>query len=101
MAVMAALIMTAVFLSFTLADDRVIKEFGLALGVSILIDAFLVRLTLVPAIMYLGGEKMWWMPRWLDRLLPTVNVEPPASALADLEDPVDDGPVSAEPTPST
>jgi RND superfamily putative drug exporter len=99
--VAAALIMTAVFLSFTLADDRVIKEFGLALGVSILIDAFLVRLTLVPAIMYLGGEKMWWMPRWLDRLLPTVNVEPPASALADLEDPVDDGPGSAEPTPSS
>lgn len=94
----AALIMTAVFLSFTLADDRVIKEFGLALGISILIDAFLVRLTLVPAIMHLGGKRMWWMPAWLDRILPRIDIEPPASALAELEDPTD---VPPDPEPAT
>ncbi len=72
----AALIMTAVFLSFILADTRVIKEFGLALGVSILIDAFIVRLTLVPAIFHLAGRHMWWMPAWLDRILPPLTIEP-------------------------
>jgi RND superfamily putative drug exporter len=74
--VAAALIMTAVFLSFILADTRVIKEFGLALGVSILIDAFIVRLTLVPAIFHLAGRHMWWMPAWLDRILPPLTIEP-------------------------
>ncbi len=98
--VAAALIMAAVFLSFTLADDRVIKEFGVALGISILIDAFIVRLTLVPAIMYLGGKRMWWMPRWLDRVLPPLTIEPPTDAIADLEDPLDAGTRKPDPTGS-
>ena len=79
--VAAALIMTAVFLSFILTDSRVVKEFGLALGISILIDAFVVRLTLVPAIMHLMGERMWWIPGWLDRILPPLNIEPPLEEL--------------------
>ncbi len=77
--VAAALIMTSVFLAFILGDDRVIKEFGLALGVAILIDAFIVRLALVPAIMYLLGERAWYMPRWLDRILPRITIEAPSS----------------------
>ncbi len=74
--VAGALIMTAVFFSFILTDSRVVKEFGLALGVSILIDAFIVRLTLVPAVMHLMGERMWWIPAWLDRILPPLTIEP-------------------------
>jgi len=77
--VAAALIMTSVFLAFILGDDRVIKEFGLALGVAILIDAFIVRLALVPAIMHLLGERAWYMPRWLDRILPRITIEAPSS----------------------
>ena len=77
----AALIMSVVFFSFMLAPDRVTKEFGLALGVAILIDAFLVRLTLVPALMWLLDGKAWYIPRWLDRILPRVTVEPPVSEL--------------------
>jgi RND superfamily putative drug exporter len=75
--VSAALIMATVFLSFLITDNSLVKEFGLALGVAVLIDAFIVRLTLVPAVMYLMGERMWWMPRWLDRVLPPLNIEPP------------------------
>ncbi len=86
--VAAALIMTSVFLAFILGDDRVIKEFGLALGVAILIDAFIVRLALVPAIMYLLGERAWYMPRWLDRILPRITIEAPSSD----ERPVADAP---------
>ena len=73
----AALIMAVVFLSFVLGEDRIIKEFGFALGVAILLDAFVVRLVIVPAVMHLLGERAWWMPRWLDRLLPRLTVEPP------------------------
>ncbi len=65
--VAAALIMSVVFLSFLLGEDRIIKEFGLALGLAILIDAFVIRLVLVPAVMHLMDERMWYMPRWLDR----------------------------------
>ncbi len=73
----AALIMSVVFLSFMLGDDRIIKEFGLALGAAVLIDAFVVRLTLVPALMYLLDERAWYMPRWLDWALPDITIEPP------------------------
>jgi putative drug exporter of the RND superfamily len=75
--VAAALIMSVVFLSFLLGEDRIIKEFGLALGMAILIDAFVVRLVLVPAIMHLMNERMWYIPRWLDRALPGLTIEPP------------------------
>ncbi|HET8669500.1 MAG TPA: MMPL family transporter [Candidatus Saccharimonadales bacterium] len=64
----AAAIMVAVFASFILSNDRVIKEFGLGLGVAVLIDATVVRLMLVPAAMELFGKRNWWMPKWLSRL---------------------------------
>ncbi|WP_239313711.1 MMPL family transporter, partial [Frankia sp. Cj3] len=73
----AGAIMTLVFASFTLADDRVIKLFGLGLAVAVLIDAFVVRALLVPALMHLFGPANWWLPRWLDHLLPSVSVEAP------------------------
>jgi len=71
----AALIMVAVFGSFVAGDDRTIKLFGLGLAVAVLIDATLVRMVLVPATMELLGARNWWIPKWLDRVLPRINVE--------------------------
>ncbi len=71
----AAAIMVAVFLSFALSEGRIIKEFGIGLGTAIFLDATIVRLVLVPAVMELLGEVNWWFPRWLDRLLPRVQIE--------------------------
>jgi RND superfamily putative drug exporter len=71
----AAAIMVVVFGSFMLEDIRVIKMFGLGLAMAVLLDATLVRMLLVPATMELLGAKNWWLPKWLDRLLPTLNVE--------------------------
>jgi RND superfamily putative drug exporter len=73
----AGLIMSSVFFSFLLAPDRVSKEFGLLLGVAILTDALLMRLTLVPSLLALLGERTWAIPRWLERLLPGITIEPP------------------------
>ncbi len=75
----AAAIMAVVFFSFVLGPERTIKEFGLALGAAILIDAFVVRLTLVPAVMWLLDRRAWYMPAWLDRILPRLTIEPPVS----------------------
>jgi len=80
--VAAALIMSVVFLAFLLGEDRIIKEFGLALGMAILIDAFVIRLVMVPAVMHLMDERMWYIPRWLDRLLPGLTIEPRRGAPA-------------------
>jgi RND superfamily putative drug exporter len=71
----AALIMMAVFGGFILLDDPVIKSMGFALATGVAIDAFAVRMTLVPAVMSLLGERAWWLPRWLDRVLPNVDIE--------------------------
>ncbi len=71
----AAAIMVCVFLSFVLGDDRIIKQFGLGLATAVFVDATIVRLVLVPATMELLGDWNWWFPRWLDRLLPRLNVE--------------------------
>ena len=71
----AALIMIAVFLSFVTSNQVVIKQLSIGLAASILIDATIVRLLLVPAVMYLFGTASWWIPRWLDRLLPHIDVE--------------------------
>jgi len=71
----AAAIMIAVFLSFVLGDTRVIKLFGIGLASAIFIDATLVRMLLVPATMELLGDANWWLPKWLDRILPHVEVE--------------------------
>ncbi len=75
--VAAALIMGTVFAAFILTAERVSKEFGLLLAVAILTDALVVRMTLVPSFFTILGEKTWYMPRWLDRLLPKVTIEAP------------------------
>ncbi len=71
----AAVIMFAVFVAFVPEGDSSLKPIALGLAVGIAVDAFLVRMTLVPAILALLGDKAWWMPRWLDRLLPRFDVE--------------------------
>lgn len=71
----AALIMVAVFGSFVAGDDRTVKLFGLGLAAAVLIDATLVRMVLVPATMELLGARNWWIPRWLDKVLPRIHVE--------------------------
>jgi putative drug exporter of the RND superfamily len=76
----AALIMISVFLGFVLGDDPRIKMLGLGLATAIVIDATLVRMVLVPAAMTLMGDANWWLPRWLDRLLPAVDIEGVAAA---------------------
>ncbi|RPK31447.1 hypothetical protein EDO6_02074 [Paenibacillus xylanexedens] len=71
----AGLIMIAVFASFIFAEDTIIKSMGLALAFGILIDAFVVRMTLVPAIMTILGRSAWYLPKWLNRILPNIDVE--------------------------
>ncbi len=71
----AALIMVCVFSAFILGDDRQLKLFGLGLASAVFIDATVVRMLLVPATMELLGARNWWLPGWLDRLLPKINVE--------------------------
>ena len=86
----AAAIMIVVFGSFMFEDNRIIKLFGLGLAMAVFLDATLVRMLLVPATMELLGERNWWLPRWLDRLIPNLNVEgteppPPAASIAPVE----------------
>ncbi|HUQ63542.1 MAG TPA: MMPL family transporter [Acidimicrobiales bacterium] len=71
----AAAIMVFVFGSFILEQDRVVKLMGVGLATAILLDATIVRMLLVPATMELLGDRNWWLPRWLDRVLPNVEVE--------------------------
>jgi len=71
----AALVMICVFLSFSFGGQRVIAEFGVGLGGAVLIDAFVLRTVLVPALMHFIGRANWWMPTWLNRLVPHVAVE--------------------------
>lgn len=71
----AALIMISVFAAFTLQDLAFIKTMGFALAAAIFFDAFLVRMTIIPATMFLLGDKAWWMPKWLDKILPNVDIE--------------------------
>ena len=71
----AAVIMISVFAAFMLQDEPIIKSMGFALAVAVFFDAFVVRMALIPALMYLMGEKAWWLPAWLDRILPNVDVE--------------------------
>ncbi|SFJ04006.1 putative drug exporter of the RND superfamily [Paenibacillus sp. UNC496MF] len=73
--VAAAVIMVSVFAGFIFAPDIMIKQIGFALAVGILIDAFVVRMTLVPAVMAVFGDRAWRLPKWLDRLLPNLDVE--------------------------
>ncbi|GAA2683744.1 MULTISPECIES: MMPL family transporter [Actinosynnema] len=71
----AALIMISVFAGFVLADDAIVKSLGFALAFGVAVDAFVVRMTIVPAVLSLLGRSAWWLPRWLDRILPDVDVE--------------------------
>ncbi len=75
--VAAAIIMATVFSAFIVTPDRISKEFGLLLAVAILTDALVVKMTLIPAFFTLLGEKTWYIPRWLDKLLPNITIEPP------------------------
>ncbi|MEU0693521.1 MMPL family transporter [Streptomyces niveus] len=71
----AALIMTAVFGGFIFMPDPIIKSMGFALAIGVLVDAFIVRMALVPAVMSLLGRAAWWLPRFVDRLLPNLDIE--------------------------
>jgi RND superfamily putative drug exporter len=72
----AAIIMILVFLSFVLGGELVIKEFGIGFAGAIFLDAFVIRTVLVPSAMHLFGKANWWLPKWLDRILPVLHVEP-------------------------
>jgi RND superfamily putative drug exporter len=72
----AASIMILVFMSFVFGGQRVIAEFGIGLASAVLIDAFILRNFLVPALMHKFGKANWWLPKWLDRILPHLAVEP-------------------------
>jgi RND superfamily putative drug exporter len=90
----AALIMVCVFGTFVLSDLRALKLIGLGLAVAVAVDATIVRCVLVPATMELLGEANWWLPRWLDRILPHLAVDRPAEpapALVPVSSPVGSG----------
>ena len=87
--VFAGLIMAAVFLSFVTAPDTIGKMFGLGLGLAILIDVLIVRMVIAPAVVTLLGDRAWWLPSWLDRVLPNISLEgrkEPLDAELDLRD---------------
>jgi putative drug exporter of the RND superfamily len=90
----AALIMIAVFTAFVASPEPVTKMVGLGLAVAVLIDATVVRMLLVPALMVLMGKANWWLPRWLDRILPRVHIDGP-------EDPSRPGPGDTPPETAT
>jgi RND superfamily putative drug exporter len=71
----AALIMMSVFLAFVLGDNPTIKMFGIGLASAVFVDATIVRVVLVPATMRFLGNASWWLPRWLDRTLPHLDIE--------------------------
>ena len=71
----AGLIMIAVFSGFITSESTIIKSLGFGLALGVLLDAFLVRMLLMPAVMHLLGRSAWWLPRWLDRIIPNVDVE--------------------------
>ena len=99
----AAAIMVVVFGSFLFEDDRIVKMLGVGLASAVLLDVTLVRMLLVPATMELLGDKNWWIPRWLDRLLPSVNVEtgrvPDLSPAGSTADRVAQPATAIEPSP--
>ncbi|WP_025147682.1 MMPL family transporter [Bacillus sp. H1a] len=73
--VAAGLIMMSVFIGFMLAPDTIIKSIGMALTFGVFFDAFIVRMTIVPAVMTLMGKSAWYLPKWLDKILPNIDVE--------------------------
>ncbi|GHE05124.1 MMPL family transporter [Streptomyces alanosinicus] len=95
----AALIMFAVFASFVPGGSTLLKPIAFALAVGVLIDAFVVRMTLVPAVLALVGRAGWWLPKWLDRLLPDLDIEGERLAPAPAPAPVPGEPAAAKPAP--
>ncbi len=93
----AATIMISVFAAFMLQDNALIQSIGFALAAAVFFDAFVVRMVLIPSVMYLLGDAAWWLPRWLDRLLPNVDVE--GEALTALQVPDDARAVEEQPQP--
>jgi putative drug exporter of the RND superfamily len=73
----AAIIMIAVFGAFAIGNERALAMMGVGFGAAIFIDAFIIRLLLLPAVMHLAGPAMWWMPAWLERRLPRLHIERP------------------------
>jgi RND superfamily putative drug exporter len=71
----AAIIMASVFGGFIFSHIAIIRPMGLGLAVGVLLDAFVVRMVILPALMHLVGDGAWWLPKWLDRALPNVDVE--------------------------
>ena len=91
----AAIIMIAVFGAFAIGNERALAMMGVGFGAAIFIDAFIIRLLLLPAVMHLAGPAMWWMPAWLEQRLPHLNIEPPESD----EEPPPPGGALREPEP--
>ena len=89
----AAIIMVCVFGAFVLGVDRQLKLFGFGMAIAVLVDATIVRMILVPATMELLGDRNWWIPKWLDRILPHLNVEGPDAALPVVADEAEREPV--------
>ncbi|SDI91991.1 putative drug exporter of the RND superfamily [Frankineae bacterium MT45] len=81
----AALIMIAVFGGFILGDGRIIKLFGFGLASAVFLDAFVLRTVLVPSLMHMFGRANWYFPKWLDRVVPQLSVEPPDEEPSDTE----------------
>jgi putative drug exporter of the RND superfamily len=71
----AAIIMFSVFGGFVFSHLAMVRPMGFGLAVGVLLDAFVVRMLIIPAVMHLAGDAAWWLPRWLDRILPDVDVE--------------------------
>jgi putative drug exporter of the RND superfamily len=71
----AAIIMVSVFAGFIFAHLTMVRPIGFALAIGVLLDAFVIRMTLIPALLHLLGRSAWWIPKWLDRILPDVDVE--------------------------
>ncbi|MSR97873.1 MMPL family transporter [Arthrobacter sp. BL-252-APC-1A] len=71
----AAIIMVSVFAGFIFAHLTMVRPIGFALAIGVLLDAFVIRMTLIPAVLHLLGKSAWWIPKWLDRILPDVDVE--------------------------
>ncbi|MFJ8937744.1 MMPL family transporter [Streptomyces sp. NPDC102365] len=94
--VAAALIMIAVFAGFIGESESMIKMIGFGLATAVLFDAFVVRMAIVPAVLALLGHKAWWLPGWLDRLLPRVDVEGEALSHRSEEDPAPSEPADLE-----
>ena len=98
----AALIMIVVFTGFALGDNIIIQQIGLGLAVAVLIDATIVRVALVPSTMVLLGDRNWWMPRWLGRLLPHLDIEGESGTPAPVGATVADvGATAGEPAPAS